>query len=289
MKRLRRHLLIAAAAALALVAGTASPAAAAAVNPGAFAGAGYIGPVALSAPATMSGGRYMLSADGRYGVLMQPDGNLVEYGPSPCGFLQPDNCPGPYPWWSTNTAGQPGNRVAMQSDGNLVVYRADNSVAWASNTAQSGAVFFTVRNTGALVLQRSDGSVAATLSGGHLNTTNFSGMTGMTTNQQITMTYFLRSPDSRYHLLLQDDGNLVLYGPGYHLLWSTHSFGAGGNHLVMQGDGNLVLYKPDGTGVWASGTWTSYGAHLSLQDDGNLVIYTTANQAVWSTGTSGQL
>ncbi|MER7274974.1 hypothetical protein ABT369_10990 [Dactylosporangium sp. NPDC000244] len=94
MKRLRRHLLIAAAAASAFVAGTALPAAAATVNPGAFAGDGYIGPVALTAPATMSGGRYTLSADGRYGVLMQPDGNLVIY------------TAGSQAVWSTGTSGQ---------------------------------------------------------------------------------------------------------------------------------------------------------------------------------------
>jgi hypothetical protein len=58
---------------------------------------------------------------GPYVLIMQGDGNLVEYN-------------GSAPLWATNTAGQPGNWAIMQTDGNLVVYSAQSQVRWSSGT-----------------------------------------------------------------------------------------------------------------------------------------------------------
>jgi hypothetical protein len=44
--------------------------------------------------------------------------------------------------------------------------------------------------------------------------------------------------------------------------------------LIMQGDGNLVLYAESNTPVWATRTQDSGAVRASLQDDGNLVLYT---------------
>lgn len=200
----------------------------------------------------------------------------------------PDSCPGPYPWWATNTAGQPGNRVVMQSDGNLVLYRADNSVAWASDTTGSAAIYLNVRDTGGVVLQGSDGSVAATLSGTH-----------QTHLPVRAVHHDVRSAVEHHVLraLVRLPVTPAAAGrrqprfvrAGYRLLWSTHIYRTGADHLMMQDDSNLVLYLDDGTAVWASGTSSSPGAGLSLQNGGNLVIYNTADQAVWATWTQGQL
>lgn len=44
--------------------------------------------------------------------------------------------------------------------------------------------------------------------------------------------------------------------------------------LVMQGDGNLVLYDNfSGRALWASGTDGRNGARAVMQSDGNLVVY----------------
>ncbi len=90
----------------------------------------------------------------------------------------------------------------------------------------------------------------------------------------------LESPNGRFKLVLQADGNLVLYDKDK-ALWSSGTNGKDAKKLVMQNDGNLVLYGPNGP-VWASNTSGNRGAYLVLQDDGNLVIY----KAVWSTGTA---
>lgn len=67
-------------------------------------------------------------------------------------------------------------------------------------------------------------------------------------------------------------------------------------HLVMQGDGNLVLYRGlsgNAQGViWSSGSSVGSGNYFAvLQDDGNLVIYTgtpaTPGSAIYASVTSG--
>jgi len=57
------------------------------------------------------------------------------------------------------------------------------------------------------------------------------------------------------------------------------------NPLVMQTDGNLVLYAA-GAAVWSTGTnGTGTQNRLVMQSDGNLVIYTQLNHPVWSSKT----
>ncbi|HEV2787192.1 MAG TPA: GDSL-type esterase/lipase family protein, partial [Solirubrobacteraceae bacterium] len=51
---------------------------------------------------------------------------------------------------------------------------------------------------------------------------------------------FLRSADGRYRLVMQKDGNLVLYGPSGRALWASNTRGRGSHHVRMQADGNLV-------------------------------------------------
>lgn len=61
---------------------------------------------------------------------------------------------------------------------------------------------------------------------------------------------------------------------------------SGQGYLVMQSDGNLVLYHL-GKIVWLTGTAGS-GLYLSIQDDGNLVIYDPNYEVQWMSETSGQ-
>ena len=103
--------------------------------------------------------------------------------------------------------------------------------------------------------------------------------------EQLTVGQTLKSPNGHYVLILQGDGNLVLYGPGggpTGALWASNTSGA--NRLAMQGDGNLVLYQPNNTAAWATWTQAYPGAWVQLQDDGNLVVYRPGGVAVWSTG-----
>ena len=95
----------------------------------------------------------------------------------------------------------------------------------------------------------------------------------------------LRSGNGDYELVMQGDGNLVLYrrGAGATALWSTRTDGNAGARAVMQGDGNLVVYASNNRVLWASNT-DGGSASLVMQDDGNLVIY-RSGRAVWASGT----
>lgn len=96
-------------------------------------------------------------------------------------------------------------------------------------------------------------------------------------NQRIT------SCDGRFYLLLQTDGNLVLY---LHTtpLWATNTQGTSPGEAIMQTDGNFVLYDSAGVALWNSGTQGNSGASLAIQDDGNMVIYVKTG-AIWATDT----
>jgi hypothetical protein len=94
----------------------------------------------------------------------------------------------------------------------------------------------------------------------------------------------LTSPNRQYRLILQQDGNLVLYGGRKEPLWASNTQGQKVEKCIMQQDGNLVLYLHNGQPVWASNTNGRPGSFLVLQNDGNLVIYQP--QPVWTSNTA---
>jgi hypothetical protein len=98
----------------------------------------------------------------------------------------------------------------------------------------------------------------------------------------------LKSSDGRYKLVLQGDGNLVLYSDRGKVLWDTHTNGRDVYRLILQGDGNLVLYATSGRPMWYTHTSHKGGYRLVLQSDGNLVLYTSSGKPIWDTHTSGK-
>ncbi len=63
---------------------------------------------------------------------------------------------------------------------------------------------------------------------------------------------------------------------------------AGSYNLILQSDGNLVLYNGAGAAVWASNTAGSGSVELRLQSDGNLVLYDAQGRPHWSTNSQGR-
>ena len=102
----------------------------------------------------------------------------------------------------------------------------------------------------------------------------------------------LISVNKRYDFKFQLDGDLVVYdNTAGKSLWSSHTKGSQADHLVMQDDGNLVLYTIDQSPVWSSMTNSTHGDYfLLMQDDGNLVIsrgipYSGNSVPIWATNT----
>ncbi len=104
-------------------------------------------------------------------------------------------------------------------------------------------------------------------------------------NQSLFTNQSLNSPDGRFQLIMQSDGNLVIYRlANHHPLWATGTNGKDVMRAIMQTDGNFVLYDFHGHAVWASGTNGKNNAFLVMQSDGNLVIY-EPNVPVWASNT----
>ena len=187
---------------------------------------------------------------------MQGDGNLVLYHEGKA-------------LWNTEPQGR-GSWLAMQPDGNLVMYSSEGHPEWASSTNEFEGAY--------LVLQ--DDSNAVIYQDGHAIWDWESGYWGdhLAAGERLEPGAYLLSADHRYKLIMQGDGNLVLYHEGK-ALWNTEPQG-GWSWLAMQPDGNLVMYSSEGHPEWASSTNEFEGAYLVLQDDSNAVIYQDGH-AIW--------
>jgi hypothetical protein len=158
-------------------------------------------------------------------------------------------------FWASNTFGHPGNYLAIQDDGNLVLYTSTGNPIWIY------------------------GSPKAPSSCGH-----FQSGEGLAEGDSML------SCDGRFTLTMQSDGNLVIYFRGG-ALWSSGTSGSG-NLVValMQPDGNFVLYNratnPE-TAIWATGTNPGNGNYLYLRNDGNMLIENQQGTALWQTNTGG--
>jgi hypothetical protein len=106
--------------------------------------------------------------------------------------------------------------------------------------------------------------------------------------QQLNINGELVSSNGLVTLIMQGDGNLVLYrndGGAPPAIWATNTWNQPCNVAVMQSDGNFVVYDPSGRACWATGTWGHPGAYVVLQDDGNLVVYEKGGVSLWASNT----
>lgn len=109
----------------------------------------------------------------------------------------------------------------------------------------------------------------------------------MITGQQLGPEQTIRSDDNRFMLILQGDGNLVLYGPTGPR-WFSSTVGSGGDRLILQGDGNLVLYDNGYRAKFNTNTATGSRTFLNLQNDGNLVLYDEYVRPLWISTSIGR-
>jgi hypothetical protein len=98
----------------------------------------------------------------------------------------------------------------------------------------------------------------------------------------------ISSSNNAFELVMQDDGNLVIYSVGgvRTPVWSSNTVGQVGAKATFQSDGNFVVYARDGKqALWATNTAGNAGASACLTDDGKLTIGDPAGaQPVWESG-----
>ncbi|HQQ98871.1 MAG TPA: DUF4476 domain-containing protein, partial [Cyclobacteriaceae bacterium] len=155
--------------------------------------------------------------------------------------------------WASNTYGNKNASLVLQDDGNLVIYSTDKRAIWATNTAQApepvvlnqiccdaeiamgsritspnGRFFVIFQNDRNVVLYKKTSAGDKAL--WHTNTANHTTRT-----------------------VMQADGNFVLY-EGTKAIWASNTSNNPNASLVMQDDGNLVIYTSDKRAIWTSNT-----------------------------------
>ncbi|EGC32239.1 hypothetical protein DICPUDRAFT_38686 [Dictyostelium purpureum] len=105
----------------------------------------------------------------------------------------------------------------------------------------------------------------------------------------------IETKDRKFHLVMQPDGNLVIYsGPHYpaNSLWASNTDGKGHGpyRLIMQGDGNLCIYDSHSVCTWSSGTHGQgiKGNYSAKFRKGQLLVLDTAKQIMWTSKPSNK-
>ncbi|KAI9343171.1 hypothetical protein BDR26DRAFT_858669 [Obelidium mucronatum] len=112
----------------------------------------------------------------------------------------------------------------------------------------------------------------------------------------------LTSPNKQSSVILQPDGNAVIYSSWYNgvcntgmgCISSTWSSGSNnkGSQSIQLGAGRFYVSQSGAPGysgvVWdANKQGSLWGTLLCMQNDGNLVVYDNGNSVVWSANTRG--
>ena len=170
----------------------------------------------LVAGQMLPSGKCIVSPHGQYFLLMNTDGNF---------FI--------YDWahgtgtWGPGTQGHPGAYAIFQTDGNLVVYSASGVALWSSGTSGTYAERLDMNDDGRIIIWKSAWNSGT--SDGQFNGTTYAhpscdvGLGTGTTGQLWSGQCFV-SPNGRFELLMQADGNMVIYDRSVTpnaAIWST--------------------------------------------------------------------
>lgn len=102
---------------------------------------------------------------------------------------------------------------------------------------------------------------------------------------------YLVSNNNLYSLVMQGDGNLVVYNNRRSPPTELYSTNSTGWYTRMQIDGNLVVYNQNGSWNWTSGTGNKPydpNSFLILNDDGSIEIH-HGNAVIWRRGGDPQI
>lgn len=204
----------------------------------------------------------LVSPHGQYLLYMGSDGNFYIY-----------DVAHNVGTWGPGTYGHPGAYAIMQGDGNLCVYTATNTFLWCSGTGGTNADRLNMEDDGRIIIYKSAWNSGT---GGQPYGTALAhpgcdagigtGWTGILASGQCFV-----SPNGRFELLMQGDGNLVIYDLSVtpnKALWSSgtaistadpgfamrtlYSYDALGNLLSVDQKGTA----PSDNTQWRSRTFT---------------------------------
>jgi RHS repeat-associated protein len=145
----------------------------------------------------------IVSPHGQYMLYMGPDGNFFIYDIAHAAGT-----------WGPGTYGHPGAYAILQTDGNFVVYDVNGTALWNSGTNGTYAERLDMNDDGRILIWKSAWNSGT--SNGQFNGTTYThpgcdiglgtGTTGVLGSGQCFV-----SPNGHFELLMQADGNMVIY------------------------------------------------------------------------------
>lgn len=107
----------------------------------------------------------------------------------------------------------------------------------------------------------------------------------MTGGQKLTSGQQIYSKNGSYYLVMQSNGNLVLYRHWGGYVWESRTSNSTNAYAVYQTDGNFAVYRSNAK-TCHSNTGGRGGRSLVLLGYGNLVNYTGTGSVLWNSRSS---
>lgn len=185
--------------------------------------------------------------------------------------------------WESNTGGHPGAKIDI-IDNVLGVYDKDNQLVYK---------LFSIKNPSCMISSKANDEAFTCLYKEPDDPMIISAKEGKTLYIGDAWVLDNGGGSNPLQLIMQPDGNVVLYDEINKPLWSLPSWDVNSQYatfLKFQKDGNLVAYKGNNTNnpIFSTQTFGHNNAVLSLQQDKNMVIYSENNltNPLWSTKTN---
>mmetsp|Transcript_24680 Transcript_24680/g.50993 ORF Transcript_24680/g.50993 Transcript_24680/m.50993 type:complete len:757 (+) Transcript_24680:119-2389(+) len=212
--------------------------------------------------------------------------------------------------WSNGVVG--GERVYMQSDGNLVVRNIGSKAVWntesggnedaqlqleidkngVASIASGSFKIWTTREPISINYNNADSSSNGnnngntnenrTFSNSNPNFKRFAERVVLNALENLPRGKFVSSPSNNYHIGLNDAGDFVLQDSSDKMtIWNANVKGCA--TATMQPDGNFVLRDNANKLIWTTHTSNNPGARLVVDDGGRLSVM-VGKTAIWMEG-----
>ncbi len=187
--------------------------------------------------------------------------------------------------WSSGTYGSPKSTLYMQPDGNVVIYNSSSTPKWNTNTFVKSVYLSVDSNEGVVVLRESETDNVVWSSIGPQDTYNNNYKDYNTfkyqTDYKASDKKSIFSPNMKYKLRFQSDANLILTEiKTDKVLWGTGVYGYPDAVLSVQKDGNVVIYETSAKSkvLWSIGVWgTEKNTFMAVDNNGHVVVYRDDN------------
>jgi hypothetical protein len=207
-------------------------------------------------------------------LTMEPDGNVVLRDAASIIKFQ------------TNTR-QPGSRLSLSAEGELMVFSPSNAVLWRTTAGLGGVERLVLGDDGVMRIQSGSWGPGRQLSRyTHLWSSNGPqpAVTGLWFGESLPAGRSLTSPSGSHRLVMQTDGNLVLYRSTGAAVWSSGTSHPSGRARLYFGQfGEMWIAVPNGPVLRDFRTGYKGANRLSVRDDGRLVVTAPTGAVLFDT------